>query len=79
MENQLERRYMTNTREFKAMMIRKGFNSAKLADAIKMCRPSLSYKINNKREFTASEIDAISTVMGLNLEEKELIFFCKQG
>jgi transcriptional regulator with XRE-family HTH domain len=68
---------MTNTLEFKAMLILKGYTAEKLADEVGLSPQSISYKANNKREFTASEINAISDALGLNLEEKERIFFAK--
>lgn len=66
---------MTNTTEFKAMMVRKGYTAEQLAKEIGMTPQSLSYKINNKREFTATEINNVSKALGLTLEEKEIIFF----
>lgn len=66
---------MTNTLEFKAMLIRKGYTAEELADAIGITKVTMSYKVNNKREFMASEINAISKVLDLSLEEKEKIFF----
>lgn len=66
---------MTNTLEFKAMLVRSGYTADQLAKEIGMSRQSLSYKTNNKREFTASEINSIAKVLGLTLEEKEVIFF----
>ena len=47
---------MTNTKEFKIAMLRAGYTNESLAPAIGMSNSTLSYKINNLREFTASEI-----------------------
>lgn len=66
---------MTNTTEFKVMMVRNGYTAEQLAKEIGMTPQSLSYKINNKREFTATEINNVSKALGLTLEEKEIIFF----
>ena len=66
---------MTNTLELKAAMIKKGYTSGTLADEIGLSRQSMSYKINNHREFTVSEINAICKALDLDLEQKELIFF----
>jgi transcriptional regulator with XRE-family HTH domain len=66
---------MTNTREFKAILVRTGITAEKLAESIGLSQQSLSYKVNNRREFTATEINAISKVLNLTLEEKEKIFF----
>ena len=69
---------MTNTRLLKAAMARAGMTAGEVAEAIKISRQSYSYKVNNIREFTVSEIMAISDVLGLTVEEKEAIFFSKQ-
>lgn len=66
---------MTNTKEFKIALLRKGITAGELAEMIGMSRPSLSYKINNQRMFTVTEISKISEILGLSLIEKERIFF----
>ena len=66
---------MTNTLELKAMMIRRQITAEELADRIGISQQSLSYKINNKREFTSSEIKSISDVLAMTLEERDMIFF----
>ena len=66
---------MTNTSEFKVVLLRKGWTAEKLADSIGMSCQSLSYKINNKREFTSSEIANIQKTLGLSSEERDKIFF----
>lgn len=66
---------MTNKEEFKIAMIRAGVTAAELADAVDMSAASLSYKVNNKREFSASEIKAISDALRLTPEERDVIFF----
>lgn len=66
---------MTDTLEFKATLLRKGYTAGKLANEIGLSWASLSYKVNNRREFTATEINRISKTLNLTLEEKEKIFF----
>ena len=66
---------MTNTKEFKIALLRKGITAGELAEMVGMSRPSLSYKINNQRLFTVNEISKISEILGLSLIEKERIFF----
>jgi len=66
---------MTNTLELKAVMVRSGYTAERLAKEIGLSQQSLSYKINNKREFTATEINSIARALELSLEEKESIFF----
>lgn len=66
---------MTNTKEFKIALLRNEMTASELADAVGMSRVSLSYKMNNIRMFTVSEISKISEVLKLSLVEKERIFF----
>lgn len=70
---------MTNTKEFKAMLILKGITAAELADKIQLSPQSLSYKINNVREFTLSELQDIKKVLNLDPEETIKIFFTPDG
>ena len=66
---------MTNTLELKAAIMRKGFTAESLADAIGISRQSMSYKVNNKREFISSEIAKISNTLQLTASERDMIFF----
>ena len=54
---------MTDTREMKAMLVRKGMTVEKTAKLIGISPQSMSYKLNNKREFTGTEIMKISEVL----------------
>lgn len=66
---------MTDTNKLKAALALKGMTAGDLADMIGMSRQSISYKMNNIREFRVKEIIAISEALNLTLEEKEAIFF----
>ena len=68
---------MTNTKEFKIAMLRAGYTNESLAPAIGMSKATLSYKINNLREFTVSEIKKIQETLRLSDEERDLIFFAR--
>ena len=68
---------MTDTNKLKAALALKGMTAGDLADMIGMSRQSISYKMNNIREFRVKEIIAISEALNLTLEEKEAIFFAK--
>ena len=69
---------MVNINEFKAAMVRKGLTAGELAELIGISRQSLSYRINNAIDFRISEVERISQILGLSLEEKNLIFFGNQ-
>ena len=45
---------------------------------IGISRQSLSYRMNNIVEFRISEVEKVSQILGLTLEEKNLIFFENQ-
>ena len=40
---------------------------------------TLRAKIENRRDFTASEIEKLSAILGLNMEQREEIFFAKDA
>lgn len=67
---------MTNTELFLQKLKISGINQKELASAIGLSRQSLSYKVNNKREFVPSEINKICDILGISdLEERQAIFF----
>ena len=70
---------MTNTKEFKVLLFRRGITLETLADAIGMSSTTLSYKMNNKREFYCSEILKIQQYLGFSNEVRDSIFFCDKG
>ena len=68
---------MTNTTELKIAMFRKHISMEELAKRIGISPASLSYKANNRREFTSTEIKMISDVLGLSVADREMIFFAE--
>ena len=66
---------MTNTKELKILLFRRGVTIEVLADAIGLSATTLSYKINNKREFLVSEILKIQQYLGFTNEVRDSIFF----
>lgn len=66
---------MINTNEFKAAMLRAGLSMDALAKMIGISTASLSYKVNNRREFTTTEIKSASAALNLSVDERDLIFF----
>lgn len=69
---------MTNKQMFQIALLKRNYTFDKLASEIELSRQSMSYKVNNKRKFTESEINKIDTVLNLSTEEKESIFFTNQ-
>nr|WP_297936654.1 hypothetical protein [uncultured Lachnoclostridium sp.] len=68
---------MTNKKLFQIALIKRDYTFDKLAKEINLSRQSMSYKVNNLRKFTDSEIESIDKVLNLSVEEKENIFFAK--
>lgn len=66
---------MTDTLAFKAYLVRRGYTVQSLADELGIAACSLSYKMNNKREFKPSEIVAIKRILNMTSEERDAIFF----
>ena len=65
---------MTDTKKLKAKMVENGILLDTLAKKVGISRVSLSYKINNKRQFSAEEIRDISSELQLKSEEIQQIF-----
>lgn len=52
-----------------------GFRFSFIAEKMNISRTSLYNKVNGKTEFYASEIQSLSEILKLDLDEKEKIFF----
>lgn len=57
-------------------MVLHGDTQRTLAEALEMAELTLSKKLNEKNEFTQSEIKAIKKRYNLKPEEVDAIFFC---
>ena len=64
---------MTNCLKLKAEIIRNGFTQKELANKLGISFQSINMKINNKRQFKASEISKLSKI--LNIANVNDIFF----
>ena len=67
---------MTNTLKLKAVMVERGFTQDDLARRLNISNQSMNYKINNKREFKASEIAALIRI--LSITNSNDIFFAEE-
>lgn len=54
---------MTNTRQIKAALVAHGLTQAQVADKLGLSPASFNYKINNKREFKAKEIEKLCEIL----------------
>lgn len=70
---------MTDTQKLNERIDRSGLKKSYIAKMLGFENVStLSHKIANRREFKASEIDALCALLGIDtLEEKEAIFFAQ--
>ena len=64
---------MTNTNLLKGAIKSKGLTQIETAKLIGISMASLNYKINNRREFTASEIAKLVDL--LEIDNKDRYFF----
>lgn len=69
---------MTNTAKLKAKIVEKGMVQEEIAQALGMTIATFNYKVNNKREFKASEIKKLSGHLSLTAEEVNTIFLPKR-
>ena len=66
---------MVNTNELRAAIVRKGFKMQEVAYKIGISVPSLSDKMHCKRDFKASEIECLASLLNLSPNEIYSIFF----
>ena len=66
---------MTNTKKLRALILERGFIQEQVAAHLGITTASLNYKINNKREFKASEIHALMELLEIKDEDVNGIFF----
>lgn len=66
---------MVNTLEFELLLVRKKISKRDLARKMGISEQSLYNKINNVREFKASELYSISKILNIPIDDE--IFFNK--
>lgn len=67
---------MVNEKLLKAKIIEKGIERKFIAEKLGISPTTLNYKLNNKTEFKASEIKALSILLGI-AKEKDKYFFAR--
>ena len=70
---------MTNTKKLRALILECGLTQEQVAAHLGITPASLNYKINNKREFKASEIKALVELLNIPNEDVTGIFFTRDG
>ena len=66
---------MTNTKKLRALILERGLTQEQVAANLGITPASLNYKINNKREFKASEIKALVELLNIPDGGVTMIFF----
>lgn len=67
---------MTNTLKLKALIVERGFTQEEVAKRLNISFQSMNAKINNKREFKASEITILIDL--LKITDVRSIFFNRE-
>lgn len=68
---------MTDTKELRRRIEAAGLKYKHIAQQLEISAYTLQLKIDNDYEFKVSEVDTLSTLLGLSLREKDAIFFAK--
>lgn len=67
---------MTDTLKLKSVLLKNGFTQQnQIAQLLGMTDATFNYKLNNKREFKASEIKKLTEILHLSAEQVNEIFF----
>mgnify|MGYP001668238166 CR=1 FL=1 len=67
---------MTNTALLKYYIDKKELTQTQIADMLNISFACFNNKVNNKRQFTTIEINKLCNILGLNLQQKDDVFFC---
>ena len=70
---------MTDTEKLKKAIADSGLKKGYIAKQMGISRVSLDNYINNRAEFRASHIEALSTILQLDPEQRMAIFFAVNG
>lgn len=66
---------MTNTKLLREKINQSGYKLAFVASQLQISYQGFLNKVNNKTEFTATEIATLKTLLNLTVEECHAIFF----
>lgn len=69
---------MTDTRALNKRIEESGYKLSFIANKLGLSAYGFALKRDNKSEFTASEIDALCTILGIDTDSMMEIFFAKE-
>ena len=70
---------MTNTKLLEEAIARSGLKKGYIAERLGVSRAGLTNLIQNRAEFRASQMTLMEEILNLTPEEKNAIFFAKDG
>ena len=68
---------MTNTLLLEDRIKQSGYKKSFIASKVGISAYALSLKVNNKKEFKASEINGLCEILGINTKDRMAIFFAQ--
>ena len=70
---------MTDTVALRAVIADSGLKYKVLAEIMGLSPYALQLKIDNESEFKASEIDTLANALGMDMRQRDSIFFCRKS
>lgn len=70
---------MTDTKALRSIIQHAGLKYKVLAEMMGLSAYALQLKIDNESEFKASEIDSLSNILGMDLQQRDAIFFYRKS
>ena len=70
---------MTDTTTLRSVIASSGLKYKVIAAIMGLTPYALQMKIDNETEFKASEIDTLANMLGLTMQQRDAIFFCKKS
>lgn len=68
---------MTDSALLKYFIEKRGYSQTEVAGLLGITAATFNNKVNNKREFTTTEMSELQELLNMSLKEKEDIFFKK--
>lgn len=69
---------MTDTTTLRSIIANSGLKYKAIAEIMGLTPYSLQMKIDNETEFKASEIDTLANTLGMDMQQRDAIFFLQE-
>jgi len=70
---------MTDTNALRSIIADSGLKYKAIAEIMGLTPYALQMKIDNETEFKASEIDTLANTLGMDMQQRDSIFFCRKS